>query len=74
MAYPNILQRMAGDFGSFPNNLNTVIKTAPLRYKIFYIQKRDGTLRQVHNLRARSRQYNVGLYRNCDNICPFTRR
>lgn len=46
-SYPDILTRMAGDFGSLASHLSVIIKTAPLRYKTFNIPKRDGTLRQV---------------------------
>lgn len=45
--HPDMLRRMAGDLGLLSNHLGAVIKTAPLRYKTFYIPKRSGGLRQV---------------------------
>lgn len=47
MAHPEILVRMANDFGMLPGQLASIIKTAPLRYKVFTIPKRDGTPRTI---------------------------
>ncbi|WP_414447596.1 retron St85 family RNA-directed DNA polymerase [Burkholderia sp. 22PA0099] len=38
---------MAGDLGMLPGQLASIIKTAPLRYKVFTIPKRDGSRRVV---------------------------
>lgn len=47
MANAEIVVRMANDFGMLPGQLASVIKTAPLRYKVFTIPKRDGTPRTI---------------------------
>ncbi|MFL9994667.1 retron St85 family RNA-directed DNA polymerase [Paraburkholderia sediminicola] len=47
MAYADILIRMAADLGMLPRQLAKVIKTSPLRYKVFTIPKRDGSQREV---------------------------
>jgi len=47
MAYADILLRMAADLGMLPSQLASIIKTAPLRYKVFTIPKRDGSPRVV---------------------------
>ncbi|WP_233864265.1 retron St85 family RNA-directed DNA polymerase [Paraburkholderia adhaesiva] len=47
MAYPDLLRKMAGDLGMLPRQLASIIKTAPLRYKVFAIPKRDGSPRVI---------------------------
>lgn len=47
MAYTDILIRIASDLGMLPRQLAGIIKTAPLRYKVFTIPKRDGSARIV---------------------------
>ncbi|RQU41566.1 RNA-directed DNA polymerase [Burkholderia cenocepacia] len=47
MAHADILARMANDLGMLPGQLANIIKTAPLRYKVFTIPKRDGTRRTI---------------------------
>ncbi|WP_186215963.1 retron St85 family RNA-directed DNA polymerase [Burkholderia gladioli] len=47
MAHADILLRMAADFGMLPTQLASIIKTAPLRYKVFEIPKRDGSPRTI---------------------------
>lgn len=43
----NLLNRMSIDLGASFESLEQIIRTAPLRYKVFYIPKRDGSLREV---------------------------
>nr|WP_256228305.1 retron St85 family RNA-directed DNA polymerase [Variovorax sp. YR750] len=38
---------MSSDFGMLPNHLQSIVRTAPIRYKVFYIPKRSGGLREV---------------------------
>lgn len=42
-----LLQRMAEDLAVLPSHLESIIRTAPLRYKVFEIPKKDGGVRQV---------------------------
>lgn len=43
----DLVMEMAMDLGMLPGHLQTIIRTAPLRYKIFFIPKRKGGLREV---------------------------
>ena len=45
--HPDVIKRMAIDLGALPSRLQSIIRTAPLRYKVFYIPKRNGAFRQV---------------------------
>lgn len=42
-----LVAQMSHDTGILPGHLQTLIRTAPLRYKVFYIAKRSGGLREV---------------------------
>jgi retron-type reverse transcriptase len=42
-----LIKEMAIEFGIPPKRLYQVIRTAPLRYKVFFIKKKTGGLRQV---------------------------
>lgn len=42
-----LLQRMAEDLAILPSHLESIIQTAPLRYKVFEIPKKAGGVRQV---------------------------
>ncbi len=42
-----IVALMSSDFGMLPGHLQSIIRTAPIRYKVFYIPKRSGGLREV---------------------------
>lgn len=43
----DLVAAMARDLGTLPTHLETIIRTAPLRYKVFFIEKKNGGLRQV---------------------------
>ncbi len=43
----DLVTRMAADLGMMPAHLQTIIRTAPLRYKKFHIRKRSGGMREV---------------------------
>lgn len=43
----DLLSEMSSDFGMLPSHLQNIIRTAPIRYKVFYIPKRGGGLREV---------------------------
>ena len=43
----NLLQKMAEELAVLPSHLESIIRTAPLRYKVFEIPKKDGGVRQV---------------------------
>lgn|SRR5690606_19672026 len=43
----SFINEMAVDLGIPPKRLRHVIRTAPLRYKVFYIKKRSGGRREV---------------------------
>lgn len=43
----DMMLAMSMDLGMLPAHLQTIIQTAPLRYKIFFIPKRNGGLREV---------------------------
>ena len=45
--YNDLVQALAQHSGLMISQLTSIIKTAPLRYKKFYIKKRNGTLREV---------------------------
>ena len=47
LSQADILQRMAADFAMLPSHLAKIIQTAPLRYKLFEIQKKSGGMREV---------------------------
>ena len=42
-----LLQRMAVDLAILPSHVESIIRTAPLRYKVFDIPKKSGGVRQV---------------------------
>jgi len=42
-----LLSLMSSDFGMLPKHLQGIIRTAPIRYKVFHIPKRSGGLREV---------------------------
>lgn len=43
----DLLAQMSSDFGMLPGHLQSIVRTAPIRYKVFYIPKRSGGLREV---------------------------
>jgi RNA-directed DNA polymerase len=43
----DLLLAMCMDLGMLPSHLQTIIRTAPLRYKVFFIPKRKGGQREV---------------------------
>lgn len=43
----DLIAQMSTDMGMLPDHLRTIIRTAPLRYKVFHIPKRTGELREV---------------------------
>ena len=45
--YTELVRKMSIDLGMLPSHLESIIKTAPLRYKKFTIPKRDGSKRNV---------------------------
>lgn len=45
--HTDLICRMSADLGLLPRNLESIIRTAPLRYKKFSIPKRDGSLREI---------------------------
>lgn len=45
--HTDLIRRMSIDLGMLPGQLESIIKTAPLRYKKFSIPKRDGSLREI---------------------------
>ncbi len=47
LSQSDLLHRMAADLAMLPAHLEKIIKTAPLRYKIFEIPKKAGGMRQV---------------------------
>ena len=42
-----LLLEMSSDFGMLVGHLQSIVRTAPIRYKVFYIPKRTGGLREV---------------------------
>lgn len=44
---PEIVHQMAGDLGILPSHISLLMRTAPARYKVFYIPKRSGGMREV---------------------------
>lgn len=42
-----LIEGMANDMGMLQSHLLPIIRTAPLRYKVFYIKKKSGALREV---------------------------
>ena len=42
-----LVKALAADLGMLPSQIELISRTAPLRYKVFTIPKRDGTLRVV---------------------------
>jgi RNA-directed DNA polymerase len=47
LKHTDLIRRMSADLGLLPPHLESIIRTAPLRYKKFTIPKRNGSLRQV---------------------------
>jgi RNA-directed DNA polymerase len=43
----DLIADMSADMGMLPEHLKTIVRTAPLRYKVFYIPKRSGGMREV---------------------------
>lgn len=43
----DLLSQMSSDFGMLPGHLQSIVRTAPIRYKVFYIPKRSGGMREV---------------------------
>ena len=43
----DLLRQMSSDFGMLVGHLQSIVRTAPIRYKVFYIPKRSGGLREV---------------------------
>jgi RNA-directed DNA polymerase len=43
----DLLLKMSSDFGMLAGHLQSIVRTAPIRYKVFYIPKRTGGLREV---------------------------
>lgn len=43
----DLLSQMSIDFGMLPSHLQSIVRTAPIRYKVFHIPKRSGGLREV---------------------------
>ncbi len=43
----DLIVQISSEMGMLPVHLEKIIRTAPLRYKVFYIKKRSGGLREV---------------------------
>lgn len=43
----DLIVEMSSELGMLPGHLQSIIRTAPIRYKVFYIPKRNGELREV---------------------------
>lgn len=43
----DLIQQIARDTGMLPGHLASLIRTAPLRYKVFFIEKKSGGFREV---------------------------
>ena len=43
----DLIAQMSSEFGMLPTHLKSIIRTAPIRYKVFFIPKRSGGLREV---------------------------
>jgi hypothetical protein len=43
----DLIGQISSEMGMLPVHLEKIIRTAPLRYKVFYIKKRSGGLREV---------------------------
>jgi RNA-directed DNA polymerase len=43
----DLINQMSSDFGMLPGHLKSIVRTAPIRYKVFYIPKRSGGLREL---------------------------
>ncbi|HMW22183.1 MAG TPA: retron St85 family RNA-directed DNA polymerase [Burkholderiaceae bacterium] len=43
----DLIRQIARDMGMLPGHLASLIRTAPLRYKVFFIEKKSGGLREV---------------------------
>lgn len=43
----DLINEMSSDLGLLPGQLRNIIRTAPIRYKVFYIPKRSGGFREV---------------------------
>ncbi len=43
----DLLYQMSSDFGMLPSHLQSIVRTAPIRYKVFHIPKRSGGLREL---------------------------
>jgi len=43
----DLIAQMSSDLGMLPVHLRDIIRTAPIRYKVFFIPKRSGGLREV---------------------------
>jgi retron-type reverse transcriptase len=43
----DLLLQMSSDFGMLAGHMQSIVRTAPIRYKVFYIPKRTGGLREV---------------------------
>src|SRR3954462_15230034 len=42
-----LLSLLASETGLMPSDLTRLIQSAPCRYKVFYVPKRDGGLREI---------------------------
>lgn len=47
LSQANLIQKIAADLGMLPTHVLSIIRTAPLRYKIFEIPKKSGGMREV---------------------------
>ena len=41
----DLIRQIARDTGMLPGHLASLMRTAPLRYKVFFIEKKSGGLR-----------------------------
>lgn len=70
MQHNNFLSSVSTELGLLPSHVRTIVKTAPLRYKVFYIPKKKGGLREVAQPAREVKTIQRWIIKSISNLLP----
>lgn len=67
----DLITQMSSDLGMLPQHVSNIIRTAPIRYKIFYIPKKKGGIREVAQPAREVKAIQYWLIRKLESQLPI---
>lgn len=66
----DIIQRISADLAMLPSHVVKIIKTAPLRYKVFEVPKKSGGFREIAQPAREVKLIQYWVIKNLENLLP----